>query len=244
MQISPGKNANCRCTSAAFTVGCVPVGFAVMCQLASHPSALYAVSVRQADGLKAAAYLKREALCKGMIGHEYEQVVAALVQRITQNTPLQTCTVGAGRRNRIRGASSYPHQIDVSLLGDQHLYLIEAKYWARPVGVGAVLMLASRLSDIRNAFTSVEVHASVVSTKHTTRGMKALAEHLGINVEIVHSPEEYALRFGNQHFIGVNESVYVQDASNAELLRICTRCGERFQVVENECVCPACAGSA
>ena len=40
VQISPGKNANCRCTSAAFTVGCVPVGFAVLCQLASHPSAL------------------------------------------------------------------------------------------------------------------------------------------------------------------------------------------------------------
>ena len=32
-QISPGRCANCRCTSAAFTVGCVPVGFAVMCQL-------------------------------------------------------------------------------------------------------------------------------------------------------------------------------------------------------------------
>ena len=46
-QISPGKNANYRCTSAAFTVGCVPVGFAAMCQLASHPSALYAVSVRR-----------------------------------------------------------------------------------------------------------------------------------------------------------------------------------------------------
>lgn len=46
-QISPGKNANCRCTSAAFTVGCVPVGFAVVCQLASHPLALYAVSVRR-----------------------------------------------------------------------------------------------------------------------------------------------------------------------------------------------------
>ena len=46
-QISPGKNANCRCTSAAFTVGCVPVGFAAMCQLASHPSAFYAVSVRR-----------------------------------------------------------------------------------------------------------------------------------------------------------------------------------------------------
>ncbi len=41
------RDANCRCTSAAFTVGCVPLGFAVMCQLASQPSALYAVSVRR-----------------------------------------------------------------------------------------------------------------------------------------------------------------------------------------------------
>lgn len=46
-QISPGKNAMFRCTSAAFTVGAVPVGFAVMCQLASAPSAFYAVSPPQ-----------------------------------------------------------------------------------------------------------------------------------------------------------------------------------------------------
>ena len=30
-QIAPARCANCRCTSAAFTVGCVPVGFAAMC---------------------------------------------------------------------------------------------------------------------------------------------------------------------------------------------------------------------
>jgi len=47
VQISPGKSANCLCTSAAFTVGVEPVGFAVMCQLASTPSALHAVSVRR-----------------------------------------------------------------------------------------------------------------------------------------------------------------------------------------------------
>ena len=46
-QISPGKNAMCPRTSAAFTVGTVPMGFAVMCQLASAPSAFYAVSVRR-----------------------------------------------------------------------------------------------------------------------------------------------------------------------------------------------------
>ena len=39
-QISPGKNVNYRCTSAAFTVGCVPVGFAAMCHRQQHPSAL------------------------------------------------------------------------------------------------------------------------------------------------------------------------------------------------------------
>ena len=39
-QISPGRCANCRCTSAAFTVGCVPVGFAAICHRQQHPSAL------------------------------------------------------------------------------------------------------------------------------------------------------------------------------------------------------------
>ena len=50
-QISPGRCANCRCTSAAFTVGCVPVGFAAMCHRQQHPSALtmrFAVRALQA----------------------------------------------------------------------------------------------------------------------------------------------------------------------------------------------------
>lgn len=47
VQISPGKNANFLCTSAAFTLSVEPVGFAVMCQLASALWAFYAVSVRR-----------------------------------------------------------------------------------------------------------------------------------------------------------------------------------------------------
>lgn len=39
VQMSPGRNANFLCTNAAFTVGVEPVGFAVMCQLASTPLA-------------------------------------------------------------------------------------------------------------------------------------------------------------------------------------------------------------
>jgi hypothetical protein len=39
--------ANCLCTNAAFTLSTEPVGFAVMCQLASALWAFYAVSVRR-----------------------------------------------------------------------------------------------------------------------------------------------------------------------------------------------------
>lgn len=46
-QISPGKNAMFPRTSAAFTVPVVPMGFAVMCQLASTCSAFYAISLRR-----------------------------------------------------------------------------------------------------------------------------------------------------------------------------------------------------
>jgi hypothetical protein len=49
-QISPGKNTMFPRTSAAFTVGAVPSSFAVMCQLASAPSAFYAISVRPPRG--------------------------------------------------------------------------------------------------------------------------------------------------------------------------------------------------
>jgi len=47
VQISPGKNANFLCTNAAFTLSAKPMGFAVLCQLASALWAFYAVSVRR-----------------------------------------------------------------------------------------------------------------------------------------------------------------------------------------------------
>ena len=39
-QISPGKNAMFRCTSAAFTLSAAPSGFAMRCQLARRPGLL------------------------------------------------------------------------------------------------------------------------------------------------------------------------------------------------------------
>ena len=46
-QISPGKDANSPCTNAPFTLSAEPMGFAVLCQLASTLQAFYVVSVRR-----------------------------------------------------------------------------------------------------------------------------------------------------------------------------------------------------
>jgi len=46
-QISPGKDANSACTNAPFTLSAEPMGFAVLCQLASTLQAFYVVSVRR-----------------------------------------------------------------------------------------------------------------------------------------------------------------------------------------------------
>ena len=48
-QISPGRCANCRCTSAEFTVGCVPVGLAATCHL--PPAACHLPSPTASLGL-------------------------------------------------------------------------------------------------------------------------------------------------------------------------------------------------
>ena len=46
-QISPDKDVNFPCTTAAFTLPLEPSGFVVLCQLAQGLSLLYAVSVRR-----------------------------------------------------------------------------------------------------------------------------------------------------------------------------------------------------
>lgn len=49
------------------------------------------------------------------------------------------------------------------------------------------------------------------------------------------------MKFLNIIFVGVHFSITVSDSYSAEKLRICSKCGVQFAVVENEQECPRCA---
>ena len=83
---------------------------------------------------------------------DYEKLVADIVLGMRQSAPeLAMLSLGAGRANRILGASGYNHQIDVSLTGPGGKFLLECKKWNKRAGVESVLVLAARASDILQA---------------------------------------------------------------------------------------------
>lgn len=77
-------------------------------------------------------------------GAAYEALVSQLAYTICQGTPLQAYMHRSGSPNRVPGASGFEHQIDLSLLGPDQLFLVELKCLNKPVGVEEVLVFASR----------------------------------------------------------------------------------------------------
>lgn len=70
----------------------------------------------------------------------------------------------------------------------------------------------------------------------------AQAERI-VNVQLSpdSTPHEFAMQFLNKIFIGVRERMSLRDEVFVELIRACSKCGEKFSVRENEHVCPKCS---
>lgn len=143
----------------------------------------------------------------GTKGSDYEHAVSSLISGLGARANLSKFGLGSGRPNRIMGASGYEHQIDVSLQGSTDLFLFEAKCLKRVVGVQEILVLKSRLDDISAAFPSHQVHATIISMKHISKGAKILAEHFKINADCVRDIRNYGISFARHHFIGRGEIV-------------------------------------
>ena len=137
-----------------------------------------------------------------MNDHEYELLVSELIAGLAKSTQLRSHDIGSGKKNLVAGASGFRHQIDVSLQDHHSLFLWEVKYWTRKVGAEAILILASRLEDIRKHRPNTAVHASIVSTKHATKGAWLLAAHFEIKINVVYNLYRYALQFANENLIG------------------------------------------
>lgn len=154
-----------------------------------------------------------------MTPSEYERVVADIVQGICAAAPeLKGLTLGFGRNNRHAGASGYRHQIDVSLTGERHIYLIECKRWEAKIGVEEVMVLAARGTDIAQAHDNVTLHAVLASKVGATRGAITLAQHFRIQLETVRSAQEFGFRIGKNARVGVVDRLVITDYACAHIV--------------------------
>jgi len=154
-----------------------------------------------------------------MTSSEYENLVSTLIVELTRGPgALGRVEVGSGRKNKIAGASGFRHQVDVSLKADWGLLLFDCKYWTDPVDAEAVLVMASRLADVRVANSELEVKAGIVSTKSPTIGAEVLARYFGVQLDVVSTPREYALRIRERFFLGLTEPLPVSLSEGAAIV--------------------------
>ena len=151
---------------------------------------------------------------------EYEDLVQRLAAELTSTVRAEPpYTVRGGRSNRVPGRSDFPHQIDVTVHNSTFLLLIECKHWRKAIGASPLLVLASRLADIRSAHPGVQVQASVASTKAPSKGATVLAAHFGIDLHAVVSHQEYALRISTHYFLGLCDTAHGSDSIAIEKRR-------------------------
>ncbi len=155
-----------------------------------------------------------------MTHQEYKVLVRELIGALVEGTPtLRPSQIAGGRSNTVIGASGFAHQIDVSLRTDSCLVLVECKLWAEAVDAEPVLVLTARLADIRDANPSLDIRASLVSTKAATAGAITLAKYFGVSIDVVSGMKEYALRLRDQVFVTFSEGLNLGDNWDAEVTR-------------------------
>lgn len=155
---------------------------------------------------------------KHLKAKEYECLVKDLISNLAERSPvLPPCDIAGSGNNKIGGASGFKHQIDVSVRAPSFLILVECKYWSDSVDAEPLLVLASRLADIRAANPKLEILASLVSTKAPTSGAEVLATYFGINLDIVSSIKDYAVRLRKQIFTTIGDTVIFGDSCDGEV---------------------------
>jgi hypothetical protein len=148
-----------------------------------------------------------EAQGRKMTPKGYEQVVADLTRALYEltegNIPLK---VAEGSDNKWKGASTYCHQIDVSIEGPKDIILIEGKNWGTKVPVPAFLTFLARVTDIAPVHTTKTIHSKVVTTVGFDPGGRILADYYEIGLHQVRSASEFAMQFKNFGCAGITDS--------------------------------------
>jgi len=110
---------------------------------------------------------------------EYEELIDRLCRKMTNiNDLIENGVSKCGGTNKWEGISGFKHQIDVSLKNNQHVLLIECKYWKNRIRAEVILSVLKRLEDIRNGpeANGRECRIALVVSKGFQKGVKKLGE--------------------------------------------------------------------
>jgi len=152
-----------------------------------------------------------------MKSQEYEQIVSKIVGSIFEaaegNKSLQ---VKHGKRNLWIGCSGHRHQIDVSVCNSQDLLLVECKYWKKKIPVEMVLAFFGRVADISPRY-NLKIHSIIITSIGFQKGADLVARHFNIDLCLVHSPSEFALKYKNYFMIARQDTVTTADSVNVKI---------------------------
>ena len=135
-----------------------------------------------------------------------QQLLAELASPLLSGWKVQDGTV------LIKGASTFDHQVDVSLHNETSMVLIDAKCLGSPVGVNDVLVLSGRKLDVQAAHPQLKVSARLVSLMHPAAGAVSLANFFDVGIDVAESVHEYATWLGSHLSIVLPEN---REPSNA-----------------------------
>ena len=117
---------------------------------------------------------------------EYEKFVQELYQELIKNSGINTIEVM--HDTKLEGKSGCKHQIDVCWEyekdGVHNTVIIECKNYKRKISIGKVRDFYGLLSDLTN------VYGVMVTKVGYQKGAKIYADHYGINLKELRSPNE------------------------------------------------------
>ena len=167
----------------------------------------------------------------------YEQVAAYLLDKNAKEFGLE----------RVEGKQSIPGQRS----GTNRV--VDAK-GIKDNGIGFVIIECRRYTTSKQnqekmgalAYRIIDTGASggiIVSPMGLQSGAEKVASSERILEVILNAdstPHEFAMRFLNKLMIGIQETVSCSDTVSVTVHRVCARCGDKYEVKENEKACPKC----
>ena len=105
---------------------------------------------------------------------------------------------------------------------------------------------ASLAYQIKDAGAEGGVFVSPLGLQEGAKKVAAANNIISIEIDPDSTPHDFAMKFFGKMHYGVSMNCQMSLGGNfeAELLRICTSCGEQFTVTENEKLCAECAKNA